>query len=902
VTINVLANDFERDNAATVTAVGAASTGSVVINPNGTITYTPGAGFNGSDSFTYTITGPGGTDTATVTILDGRTPQALGPDILANQSASQVQDDASITALEGGGFVASWGVTVGSNFHAMARVFAADGTPLGNEFQISTGSYSISAVTALANGGFAILWAETPTSPDTLFVRTYDATGAPVGAVVTVGTSTNFAGSIHLTAREAGGFVAIWSNGADILARFHDDNGAATGAALTVSGSPRTDRFPAIEQLEGGGYVATWQRTNVNGNAEVWAVRLDAAGAIVGAEFRVPASGITTSPVVAALDGGGFVILWTRDGDIFARRYDAAGTGGTEFRVNSTTAGTQNLPAVYALDGGGFVAAWVSDAGTGNDSEIVAQVFDAAGLRVGSEFQVNAAAAGRQSLSNMTIDSIAQQADGTLVFMWEGAGIGDSGGIFVRRFALNDTPPPITGTPGPDTLTGTPGNDLVDGGDGDDLLLLQQGGNDDARGGNGDDGFYFGGAFGGGDSVDGGSGTDQIGLQGNYAALTLGANSTVNVEMIVLLAGNDNRFGGATGTDLSYNITTVDANVAAGQMLIFQANTLRAGENFTLNGAAETNGSFLTYGGRGTDTITGGQRDDGFYFGTGRFNAGDRVDGQGGSDQLGLQGDYAGANALTLGANQLAGIEFIVLLSASDARFDGALAVQNFSYTLTTHDNNVAAGQSMVISATALRAAEILTFDGSAELDGSFRIFSGAGADTIIGSQLADEVWGGAGADRIEGRGGGDVLRGGAGSDLFIYRALSDSTAAARDRIMDFAAGDLIDLSALDANSIAGGMQQFQLISSGAAFTAAGQLRITQTGAIALVEGDSNGDGIADFAIEVTLTGGHTLTRTDFLGLAPAAERLKLDDAPVLPLLRESLHELHALPTLDLLI
>ena len=42
--------------------------GSLSINPDGTFTYTPVAGFYGTDSFTYTITGDAGSDTATVTI------------------------------------------------------------------------------------------------------------------------------------------------------------------------------------------------------------------------------------------------------------------------------------------------------------------------------------------------------------------------------------------------------------------------------------------------------------------------------------------------------------------------------------------------------------------------------------------------------------------------------------------------------------------------------------------------------------------------------------------------------------------------------------------------------------------------------------------------------------------
>ncbi len=426
---------------------------------------------------------------------------------------------------------------------------------------------------------------------------------------------------------------------------------------------------------------------------------------------------------------------------------------------------------------------------------------------------------------------------------------------------------------------GGTGNDTIIGNSAANLIDLRHGGDDTVSGGGGDDGFYFGGAFTAADSVDGGAGSDQLGLQGNYAGLTLGAGSTVNVELIVLLAGNDNRFGGATGTNLSYNITTVDANVAAGQMLTFQANTLRAGENFTLNASAETNGSILTFGGAGADVITGGQRDDGFYFGTGRFGASDVVNGGGGSDQLGLQGDFFGANLITFGAAQLSSVEFIVLMSANDARFGGATAGQFFSYNLTMSNGNVAAGQSMVISATTLRAGELLHFNGQSETDGTFRIFSGAGDDVLTGGQGADEIWGGAGNDQIEGQGGADVLRGGLGNDRFVYNAASASTAAARDLIADFSSGDLIELGGLAFST---GGQAFTYIGGGAQ-TGARQVQVVQTGSSATVNVFIDGDATADLVINLMITGGHTVSAANFNLVSPFAEVIKVDTVDWLP-------------------
>ena len=67
---NVLDNDSDPDgDDLWVSLVTAPVSGNVVLNEDGTYTYTPNAGFSGFDSFTYLIDdGMGGTDTAVVYI------------------------------------------------------------------------------------------------------------------------------------------------------------------------------------------------------------------------------------------------------------------------------------------------------------------------------------------------------------------------------------------------------------------------------------------------------------------------------------------------------------------------------------------------------------------------------------------------------------------------------------------------------------------------------------------------------------------------------------------------------------------------------------------------------------------------------------------------------------------
>ncbi len=73
VTIGVLANDNDPDrDPLVVTGTSLPAHGTVVVNPDGTLTYTPDTGYAGTDSFSYTVSdGNGGTTTATVTVNIG---------------------------------------------------------------------------------------------------------------------------------------------------------------------------------------------------------------------------------------------------------------------------------------------------------------------------------------------------------------------------------------------------------------------------------------------------------------------------------------------------------------------------------------------------------------------------------------------------------------------------------------------------------------------------------------------------------------------------------------------------------------------------------------------------------------------------------------------------------------
>ncbi|HEX6375385.1 MAG TPA: M10 family metallopeptidase C-terminal domain-containing protein, partial [Allosphingosinicella sp.] len=398
---------------------------------------------------------------------------------------------------------------------------------------------------------------------------------------------------------------------------------------------------------------------------------------------------------------------------------------------------------------------------------------------------------------------------------------------------------------GHDKLTGNSADNRLDAGAGNDNLYLWfGGGNDTALGGAGNDNFFFGATLTPADIVTGGADYDTLVIQGDYAGgLTLSANVT-GLEALSVLGGNNTAFG-EPGTNLyDYSLTTHNANFAAGVQARINASALQPGEDFTFNGSAETDASFVVYGGRGKDTLLGGLGNDIFFFDTGRFASGDTVNGGPGYDGMFLRGNYTIDFNAPGYTGLFTNIENLTLTSATDERYARGGGTE-FDYNLILSNALVGAGQTLTVSGALLKANETMVLDGSQETDGLLRLFGGAAADTLKGGSQADTLHGNLGAD---------LMTGGGGADKFLYNKSAESTSASMDQILDFAAGtDKVDLGKIDANTLAAGDQAFTWIGSnafgGTGAASAGQLRAYQSNGSWFVEGDTNGDGTADLVI-----------------------------------------------------
>ncbi|PCD03076.1 hypothetical protein COC42_01230 [Sphingomonas spermidinifaciens] len=146
-------------------------------------------------------------------------------------------------------------------------------------------------------------------------------------------------------------------------------------------------------------------------------------------------------------------------------------------------------------------------------------------------------------------------------------------------------------------------------------------------------------------------------------------------------------------------------------------------------------------------------------------------------------------------------------------------------------------------------------FAGAAAGDFAFNfenVLGSAYDDVLTGNVFANVLTGGAGNDRLDGGVGNDTLDGGAGSDTLTGGVGKDlfkfsHADGGYDVITDFAKNEKIDLSAIDAKTTVAGNDAFTFVGANAFTGVAGEVRFAN----GLLQGDVNGDGTADFTVDI---------------------------------------------------
>jgi FlgD Ig-like domain len=384
-----------------------------------------------------------------------------------------------------GGMIVTWLDNRGPyGRQIFAQRLDASGTPLwtadGVPVCLGPGSNSSPAIVSDGAGGAIIAWHGSPVADDDIFALRLDAAGNAVwnSNGVAVCSASGEQLDPELVPDGAGGAVIVWQDlrndaQGDLYAQRVGADGtmqwSANGEPLCTAA--REQARPGIASDGAGGVIAAWEDYRNGAGYNIFAQRLDAAGAAqwsnTVAVTLAPHDQYT--PAVVEDGAGGAVVVWSdlRSGAgaaIYAQRLNGAGvaqwdTGGVALDTVLVDAAK---PRAVADGAGGAIVAWQGLMGTANFVEAQhvsasgAMLYDPSGIRLtdasGSESSPSIATDGAGGAIVAWTDSRAgfgtsdiftQRVTGSGELLWGAAGLAVCTAPFVQ---LNSTIAP--GPPG----------------------------------------------------------------------------------------------------------------------------------------------------------------------------------------------------------------------------------------------------------------------------------------------------------------------------------------------------------------------------------------------------------------------------------------------------------------------
>jgi hypothetical protein len=248
-----------------------------------------------------------------------------------------------------------------------------------------------------------------------IYLRRFSPAGVPLGDPVQVNTLTaDDQFNPRIAVGPGGAFLVIWqsdefdvsANGIRIWIRAQAfaANGTPVGGERLVSAESTafgSNMRADVAALTGGGYVVVWEQNNAGGsdtNAHIRARLVSADGSVPAASFVANSTiGIAEAdPAVSEFDGGGFVVIWRR-GDIWGRVFNAEGTAqGTDQQLDSDAATAKFNPDAARGSDGRVLVVWEDEDAPGDGFEVRGRMFSSALAAQGSDFRINTLIAGVQ--------------------------------------------------------------------------------------------------------------------------------------------------------------------------------------------------------------------------------------------------------------------------------------------------------------------------------------------------------------------------------------------------------------------------------------------------------------------------------------------------------------------------
>jgi VCBS repeat-containing protein len=352
---SVLSGDTDQDPTATLSVTGhsAPGHGTVTMNPSGTFTYTPDAGYSGADSFTYTVAGstaPAQTATAMVTVT-------VGPLVWYVDNSGPAG-----TGESGSPFNSLAAATAAAGADSVIFLYQGEG-PYPGGVTLQTGQDLTGQPDGLTVGGYTLV----PPSGNTPAITNSSGDGIDLASGADVE-------GVNVTGASGNGIAALGVDNATVGASAPVAVSGAAGDAVHVSGGDGTLNFgtTAITSDTGHSVLVTGRSggtvsftgpvtdhgsgISLTGNA---GAQLEFGGQLTVSTGAKPAFTATGGGTVLALGSGSAL----------------ATTTGTALNVQDTTIGGldfQSVSSSGAVDG-------IALAGTGTDGSLTVSGTGAAG-------------------------------------------------------------------------------------------------------------------------------------------------------------------------------------------------------------------------------------------------------------------------------------------------------------------------------------------------------------------------------------------------------------------------------------------------------------------------------------------------------------------------------------------
>jgi hypothetical protein len=250
-------------------------------------------------------------------------------------------------------------------------------------------------ITSDGSGGAIITWQDFRSGLPDIYVQHINSAGVVQWTAndVAISTAVDDQSSPTITSDGSGGAIITWndyrSGNADIYAQRINSAGAVqwTANGVAISTEAGSQFYPIIVSDGSGGAIITWY-DNRSGTADIYAQRINSAGAVQWTTNGVAISTAAVDqrdPTIVSDGAGGAIITWNdyRSGtnyDIYAQRINSAGA--VQWTTNgvaiSTAANHQSLPTITSDGSGGAIITWY-DSRSGS-YDIYAQSISSAGV------------------------------------------------------------------------------------------------------------------------------------------------------------------------------------------------------------------------------------------------------------------------------------------------------------------------------------------------------------------------------------------------------------------------------------------------------------------------------------------------------------------------------------------